>query len=525
MRNLIKKTAFTVALAAIMASSLFALGAGTSSADFLKIGVGARPSAMGNAYTAIADDSNAAFWNPAGLTAIDKWDVTFMHLIWYANTNYDFLSLVFPVDAMTNIGFSLNGLWIPPFNSTIQYSGNPLESDSELTYEAAVTLSFARNFGNFYTADFTIGNISLGANMTLILRQLVGISVPAAFTVDIGAIANITEQVKLGLVAADIGTSTGGDQTPFNVRLGMSGDIPLSKQFGILLSADVSKPIDITNPDYNKWYLNVGAEMRIAGYVNIRGGYKLGYDDETFTVGGGITIPDIGLSADYAFVPHNELGMSHRISISGKFGQPVPRPQVGAPSPPQRVTAIAGDKVVSIGWDPNPEENISGYNIYYKEQSSSDYKRLNEKPVMQEAKFRAVLKNNITYNFAVTAMNNRSLESVRSDVVAAMPEKYVPRKPKKITGVFASVEGDNIVVNWNEAGEEYVAGYNLYYKKTGAKKYKKLNRKTLKETKATLAGLKSGVRYNFMVTAVAKDGLESDFSEVVNAEVEGKDYY
>ena len=40
---------------------------GTAGFQFLKLGVGARPVAMGSAYTAVADDANALFWNPAGL--------------------------------------------------------------------------------------------------------------------------------------------------------------------------------------------------------------------------------------------------------------------------------------------------------------------------------------------------------------------------------------------------------------------------------------------------------------------------
>ena len=35
--------------------------------DFLTLGVGARPLALGGSFAAIADDSTAAYWNPAGL--------------------------------------------------------------------------------------------------------------------------------------------------------------------------------------------------------------------------------------------------------------------------------------------------------------------------------------------------------------------------------------------------------------------------------------------------------------------------
>ena len=46
------------------------LWVGLSGFQFLKIGQGARAVAMGDAYTAVADDINAIFWNPAGLTGV-----------------------------------------------------------------------------------------------------------------------------------------------------------------------------------------------------------------------------------------------------------------------------------------------------------------------------------------------------------------------------------------------------------------------------------------------------------------------
>ena len=40
---------------------------GISSLQFLKIGVGARATALGESFVAISNDASALFWNPAGL--------------------------------------------------------------------------------------------------------------------------------------------------------------------------------------------------------------------------------------------------------------------------------------------------------------------------------------------------------------------------------------------------------------------------------------------------------------------------
>ena len=46
--------------------------------DFLTLGVGARPLSMGGSFTAIADDSTATYWNPAGLAQLTHAEMTFM---------------------------------------------------------------------------------------------------------------------------------------------------------------------------------------------------------------------------------------------------------------------------------------------------------------------------------------------------------------------------------------------------------------------------------------------------------------
>ncbi|HRU38706.1 MAG TPA: PorV/PorQ family protein [Candidatus Goldiibacteriota bacterium] len=523
----LNRVALLAAAAFMVASTaVYPLGGGTTNADFLKIGVGARPSAMGGAFTSVADDSNASFWNPAGIAGIPQWNITVMHMLWYANSGYEYLSVVMPVDSMTSVGLSANMLWIPPFDSTAD-AGNPFAlnlGDTAMSYDLAVTVSAARILGNLYTSDFTIGNIAAGINLTYIGRKVLDEQLPASFSVDLGIIANITEDIRAALVLCDMGTATGDDPSPFAARLGVSSKFSFSKDATVLLAMDLTKPVDLSNSEYSAWMFNAGLEAALFKTAYIRAGYKFGQEDEGFTVGGGFGIPGL-LNADYAFAPHAELGGSHRMSLTLAFGQESPRPVIGAPRPPQKVTAIAGDKVVSVGWDPNPEANILGYNIYYKKQGDKKYTKLNTEPVMEESKFRTLLNNDITYDFVVTAINNRKLESIYSDVVSATPQKYTAKKPAAVKSPMAKIDEKNIVVMWEESQETFVAGYNLYYKKPGDTSFKKLNRAILRESRATLAGLKGKIRYTFTVTAVSKDGLESDYSDPVSAELPEEEYY
>ena len=53
---------------------------GTSTAQFLKIGRGARAEGMAGAFTAVANDSRAVLWNPAGLAQLTRTSFDFDHL-------------------------------------------------------------------------------------------------------------------------------------------------------------------------------------------------------------------------------------------------------------------------------------------------------------------------------------------------------------------------------------------------------------------------------------------------------------
>ena len=62
---------------------------GTTSAPFLKIGVGARALAMGEAYVTQAEDITALYWNPAGLGRLSKTNAVFTHYDYVADLGYE----------------------------------------------------------------------------------------------------------------------------------------------------------------------------------------------------------------------------------------------------------------------------------------------------------------------------------------------------------------------------------------------------------------------------------------------------
>ena len=80
---------------------------GTTTANFLEIGVGSGPTAMGDAQVALADDVSSIYWNPAGLASLKKPSVVFMLQPWLIDINMLFTGGAVVIPGIGNIGFGI----------------------------------------------------------------------------------------------------------------------------------------------------------------------------------------------------------------------------------------------------------------------------------------------------------------------------------------------------------------------------------------------------------------------------------
>ena len=70
---------------------------GTTAAKFLHMNVGSRAVGMGGAFTSIANDATAMYWNPAGLGFHKVKEVFFNHSNWIADISYDYFGPPMPI--------------------------------------------------------------------------------------------------------------------------------------------------------------------------------------------------------------------------------------------------------------------------------------------------------------------------------------------------------------------------------------------------------------------------------------------
>ena len=119
--------------------------AGTAGAQFLKIGCGVRAIGMGEAYTGVADEVNAVYWNPAGLNHVKNIQVSAMHAVWLEEMNYDYFAYAHPLSLLGGvIGVSINYLSIGGMDRLDEYG---VVDGTFSPYDAAVNVAYAREFG------------------------------------------------------------------------------------------------------------------------------------------------------------------------------------------------------------------------------------------------------------------------------------------------------------------------------------------------------------------------------------------
>ncbi|OGC09651.1 hypothetical protein A3F86_01865 [candidate division WOR-1 bacterium RIFCSPLOWO2_12_FULL_45_9] len=123
----------------------------------LKAGVGARPLGMGGAFTAIADNADAAYWNPGGLGLIDKNEITTMQTRLSTDADHYYISYVRPA-----LGGTLGISWIQVGLGNITQTSAEVDINNEVQnlsvfsyFSNAYMLSYGREVNDYVSLGLT----------------------------------------------------------------------------------------------------------------------------------------------------------------------------------------------------------------------------------------------------------------------------------------------------------------------------------------------------------------------------------
>src|SRR5579864_762104 len=133
---------------------LWASGPGTTAADILKIGVGARAIGMGEAYVAQADDVSSLYWNPAGLALMQERQASFMYDQMYQDLKFQNANIGIPLENGA-IGGSLSYL---SYGDIQGFDQNGVMTGNQTAYSGVATLGAAW-LGNQWSAGANVKGI------------------------------------------------------------------------------------------------------------------------------------------------------------------------------------------------------------------------------------------------------------------------------------------------------------------------------------------------------------------------------
>ena len=295
-----------------------AAAAGSSAAQFLKLGFGARSLGMGEAFVAVADDPSVVYYNPAGLAPYPGGEgryAAFSHA-WH----------------IQDMGISQAAYVARPWGASLSYfSAGELEGRDDNQVRT----------GNFTASDialsagrgWTLGRVRAGATFEYVGQQIKNYSANAV-AVNAGALYGLEElPVTFGASVSNLGSKVKFRDESFPLPLIFrAGTAVRLSSARTLLTAQ----LDLPNDDGGS--LRLGAEYSLAESLRLRLGYKTSSSGDRdailgkelgnagasgvsglygFFFGLGIVYREFNL--DYALTPYGDLGNAHRFSLSFKF--------------------------------------------------------------------------------------------------------------------------------------------------------------------------------------------------------------
>lgn len=310
---MLKRRIFTFAAAMLLAAAcLGANDEGASGGQFLRIGAGAKASALGESGSA-SSGVQSMFQNPAGLNDVKNAEFSFSQVQWIMDIKYSNLAVAKRAGGGV-YGLALNYLSAPPIGKFDKF-GNKLPDDYTVR-DMAAALGYSRKLTS---------RIGLGLDIKYISSKL-ETEDASAVAADAGVkYAAVPGSFNVGFVAQNIGTQLKyrdeGDPLPLNFKFGGQYTLDISDDMDT--TKNVSLFTDLNHLRDSGFYANFGAEFLVryseTASFAVRGGYKTNVADNSAGLSFGFGLDARSYVIDYAYSVMGDLGKAHRISLTLRF--------------------------------------------------------------------------------------------------------------------------------------------------------------------------------------------------------------
>jgi hypothetical protein len=267
---------------------------GTSGAQFLGIGMGARSVGMGGAYVSLATDGSALYWNPAGLSQTTRMRLSVSHVSWLDDASYEYASFATPLGSNGSVGLAL------------EQGSLSWDNTGSGTFEAgdfSGVVGYARRLRP---------NLGVGGSVKY-LRSSLGDAGASSYALDIGAVYALSKSATIGAAVRNLGPGltfeVESDPLPATITVG-----------GSYLWNDAVFALDFEKVNDSEVTTRAGVEYSPVRYLALRGGMILGGDTALSSFTGGVGLNwDERWAIDYAYRP-TDLGGTHWLALTAGLG-------------------------------------------------------------------------------------------------------------------------------------------------------------------------------------------------------------
>lgn len=252
-----------------------------------------RARGLGNAFTAVANDANAIFYNPAGLAEVDG-----QVIMGFSNLNNQQFSEYKTAAAAYALPKSLGTLSIGARMFDVDYEDTNLMSEQIWSIAHGITLLSDVHStinvgytGNFYRLSFD----EMGEG--------------SSFGLDVGALAILHQRTRFGFSVTNLNHPKMGEENQFSLPQKLAMGIAYTPYDGVTTSVEMKKDFA------QETEFMGGVEARIFDPLTIRAGVH--QNPSTWNAGASFYIS--GLSLDYSFTEHAVLPATHYFNLGYRF--------------------------------------------------------------------------------------------------------------------------------------------------------------------------------------------------------------
>lgn len=288
---------------------------GTTSMSFLKLGAGARATALGEAFVGLADDASCLQYNPSGMSRLLHGEIQATHAEWFQGFRYENLGLILPLNEGGMLGASLNALIAPTLIRAEQIAET---EDPDKNYRLLDEFTPLDLQGAFSYSRPVLPGLLGGGSLKLLSESLAD-KTALGLVADLGVYYQTAwEGLSLGACVQNLGLPAHMGSQAFYAPVLLRGGGAwrfFRGQGKALLEVDL--PLD------DAPVLASGLEWDFDGLFQPRVGYRYNQEFNPWSAGLGVKLGTWGL--DFSVEPFGELGLTWRGSFFYRFGGPAAR--------------------------------------------------------------------------------------------------------------------------------------------------------------------------------------------------------